>query len=51
MIKVTLNEGKAVKDESDIMAILRYTEVDKKAIKEQAKKDQTLKIWKRLATS
>ena len=51
MIKVTLDEGKAAKDESDIMAILRYSEVNKKAIEEQAKKDQTLQIWKRLAAS
>jgi hypothetical protein len=51
MIKVILDEGKAAKDESDIMAILRHGEIDKKAIEEQAKKDQTLQIWKRLAAS
>ena len=51
MIKVTIDEGKAAKDESDILAILRFTEVDKGLIKEQAKKDQTLPVWKRLTSS
>lgn len=50
MIKVTLDTNKAAKDESDIRAILRFTKVDKRLIREQAKKDQTLQVWKRLTT-
>lgn len=51
MIKVTLDEGKAAKDESDIKAIIQFTHVDKKLIIEQAKKDKTLQVWKRLTTT
>jgi len=51
MIKVTLDGNKAAKDESDVRAILQFTQVDKRLIKEQAKKDQTLQFWKRLTTS
>jgi len=51
MIKVTLDKGKAAKDESDIMAILQFSEVDKATIAEQAKKDHTQQVWKRLTAS
>jgi hypothetical protein len=51
MIKVTLDNNKTAKDESDIRAILQFTEVDKRLINEQAKKDRTLQVWKRLKPS
>ena len=48
MIKVTLDKDKTAKDKSDIKAILQFTEVNKLLIKEQAKKDNTLQVWKSL---
>lgn len=48
MIKVTLDGNKSAKDESDVRAILQFTKVDKRLIREQAKKDQTLQVWKQL---
>jgi hypothetical protein len=48
MIKATIEEERTMKDEDDVRAILRFTDVDKKIIQEQAKKDKTLAIWKRL---
>jgi hypothetical protein len=50
MIKVTLNTERTAKDEDDVRAILQFTNVDKKIIQEQAKKDGTLEIWKQLTS-
>jgi len=49
MIKATMQEERAVKDREDVKAILRFTNVDKEAIRKQAKKDKTIDIWKRLS--
>jgi len=49
MIKVTVQKEKALKDEEDVKAILRFTEVNRKTVIEKAKKDRTLEIWKRLS--
>ncbi len=49
MIKATIPRERAIKDEEDVRAILRFTEVDKAAIEKQAKKDGTLGIWKNLS--
>jgi|SRR3990172_2244778 len=49
MIKATVQKEKALKDEEDVKAILHFTNVDMEAIEEQAKKDKTLAIWKRLS--
>ena len=51
MIKATLQQEKAVKDEEDVKAILHFTNVDMEAIEKQAKKDKTLEIWKRLSSA
>ena len=42
---------RALKDEEEVRAILRFTKVNKKPIKKQAKKDGTLEIWKSLLES
>jgi hypothetical protein len=47
MIKATIDEERTQKDEDDVRAILRFTEVDKKTIYEQAKKDGTVALWER----
>ncbi len=49
MIKVTVPPERAIKDEEDVRAILRFSEVDIEAIKKQAKKDKTFEIWKRFS--
>jgi hypothetical protein len=45
MIKATIPRERA-KDEEDVRAILRFTDVDKAAIEKQAMKEGTLEIWK-----
>jgi hypothetical protein len=48
MIKATAQEERALKDEEDVKAILRFTKVDKNAVRKQAQNDKTLEIWNRL---
>ena len=50
MIKATVQKERALKDEEDVKAILRFTKVDKEAVRKQAKKDKTLEIWKTLSS-
>lgn len=49
MIKATVQKEKALKDEEDVKAILRFTQLDKGEIEKQAKKEGTLEVWKRLS--
>jgi len=44
MIKATIPRERALKDEDDIKAILRFTQVDVNSIKRQAQNDNTLSI-------
>jgi hypothetical protein len=46
MIKATIPKERALKDEDDVKAILKFTKVDKNAIKKQAKRNKTLSILK-----
>ena len=48
MIKATVPRERTLKDEEDIKAILRFSEVDAEAVEKQAAKDKTLTIWKTL---
>jgi hypothetical protein len=48
MIKATVPKKRALKD--DVRAILRYTKVDVKAIKRQARRESTLSIFESIAT-
>lgn len=50
MIKATVPKERALKDEDDVRAILRYTKVDIKALKRQARKESTLSIFESIAT-
>ena len=50
MIKARAQDTKrALKDEEDIISILRFTIIDRKAVSLQAEKDKTTAIWRRLA--
>ncbi|MBX5328606.1 MAG: hypothetical protein QHH18_07490 [Candidatus Bathyarchaeota archaeon] len=51
MIKATKPRERAVKDEEDIKAILKFTKVDVEAIKREARKDNTLEIFKNLTAT
>ena len=51
MIKATIPKERALKDVEDIEAILRYTEVDMKALKRQAERESTFSILKELTVS
>jgi hypothetical protein len=51
MIKATIPRERAIKDEEDVRAILRFTEVDKAAIEKNAKKDGTLEVWRSFSES
>jgi hypothetical protein len=51
MIKVTIPPERAEKDEEEVRAILRFTNVDRAEIEKQAKKDGTLAIWKNFSDS
>ncbi len=51
MIKVTVPREKALKDEDDVRAILRFTEVDMKILKKQARNDNTLSILETIAAN
>jgi hypothetical protein len=44
MIKATVPRERALKDVEDVKAVLRFTRVDVKAVKKQAKRDNTLSI-------
>lgn len=44
MIKATVPRERALKDEEDVRAILRFTEVDVEAVKQRAREDSTLSI-------
>jgi hypothetical protein len=44
MIKATIPRERALKDEDDVRAILRFTEVDMKILKRRARKDSTLSM-------
>jgi hypothetical protein len=48
MIKATLPEERALKDKDDVTAILRYAEVNMKAIKRQAQQESTFSILEKL---
>jgi len=50
MIKATVPKERALKDEDDVRAILRYTRVDMKTLKRQARKESTLSIFEGIAT-
>jgi len=42
MIKATIPRGRTLKDEDDVRAILRFTEIDMNALKRQARRNNTL---------
>jgi hypothetical protein len=44
MIKATISKGKGLKDENDVKAILKFTEVDIKTVKRRAQKNNTSSI-------
>ena len=46
MIKATVPREKALKDEEDVRAILKFTKVNVDAVKKQAKRNSTLSILK-----
>ena len=48
MIKVTIPRERALKDKDDIRAVLKHARVNVKAIEKQAKKENTLYIFKEL---
>ncbi len=48
MIKATVPKERAVKDKDDVKAILRYTEIDLKAIRRRARMESTLSILEEL---
>jgi hypothetical protein len=45
MIKATVPRERALKDEEDVRAVLRFTRVNVEAVKRQAKRDGTLSIF------
>ncbi|HJW65565.1 MAG TPA: hypothetical protein VJ507_02155 [Candidatus Bathyarchaeia archaeon] len=51
MIRATIPRERAIKDEEDVRAILRFTEIAKAAIEKQAKKDGTLEAWRSFSES
>jgi hypothetical protein len=48
MIKVTVPRERATKDEEDVRAILKFTKVNVKVVKELAKRESTLSIFEAL---
>ena len=48
MIRATVPRERALKDEEDVRAILRFTKVDVDAVKNRARKDSTIKIFEAL---
>lgn len=51
MIKATVPRERAIKDEDDIKAILRYTEVSIKILKREARKEKTLTILENIIST
>ena len=51
MIKATVPKERALKDKDDVKAILRYTKVNMKALKQRARKENTLSILEELTVS
>jgi len=49
MIKATVPRGRALKDEEDIRAILRFTKVNVEAVEKHARRDGTLSIFESIA--
>jgi hypothetical protein len=45
MIKATVPRSRALKDEEDVRAILKFTKVDVEAVRKKAKKESTLLIF------
>ena len=45
MIKATVPRERALKDEEDVKAILKFTRVSVEAVKKQAKRDSTLSVF------
>lgn len=50
MIKATVETERAVKDEMDVHAILRFTPVDRNMVEKLAMKDGTIEIWRRFSS-
>jgi len=48
MIKATIPRERALKDEDDVKAILKFTQVDINIIKKGAKRNNTLTILKNI---
>ena len=48
MIRATVPRERALKDEEDIRAVLKFAEVDVEAVKRQARRDSTLGIFEAL---
>ena len=48
MVKTTVLRERALKDEEDVRAVLRFTKVDVEAVKSRARKDSTTKIFEAL---
>ncbi|MDH5460040.1 MAG: hypothetical protein OEW71_03280, partial [Candidatus Bathyarchaeota archaeon] len=48
MIKATIPKERALKDKDDIKAILKYTKVNLKALKEKASKEKTISVLEEL---
>ena len=51
MIKATLPPERSAKDKADVKAILAFTKVDVEAVKRQAQKDRTLKVFESLMSA
>lgn len=51
MIKATVPRERALKDEDDVKAILRYAEVDMKAVKRRSRREGTFSILEELKVS
>jgi len=48
MVKATISRERASKDEDDVKAILKYTEVDMETLKKKAREEKTFTIFKRI---
>lgn len=48
MVKATIPRERALKDEDDVKAILKFTKVDVKALKRRAQRERTLSIFEAL---
>jgi len=51
MIKATVPRERALKDKDDVRAILRHTRVQMKALREQARRNNTISILEAIAPS